>query len=239
MRTRAASSSVAVAPRVAGLAMRTTSYPVHGAFALLAASRNTRLERFRTTAFPSRLPAIKATRPSGPRPSGVFAMSAVTKGCEIRWLSRKIRSISRDDLIVLTRRPFTQGWNELGRKHLAAFAASSSKNCSASARGHASTEAVRLRTLPDVWLVSPLHVFLLSCPSVLGQSPTIICGLFYMSQRPIHCAVLGHPQMRAHARANDSQERDESVDSVEKAGFTRPGSVDNLLCCVVTVRSYC
>jgi len=76
----AASSSVCEQVAVLGRAISATSYPGQGPSARLTASRTTRRERFRSTAFPSFLPAIKATRPEGPRPSGVCAISAMSSG---------------------------------------------------------------------------------------------------------------------------------------------------------------
>ena len=79
--------------------------------------------------------------------------------------------------MVLMRRTALQRLRaRLGAQDLAALATAGGENRAAATGGHAGAEAVRLRTLPDVRLVSSLHCSSLSCPSVLGQSPTIICA---------------------------------------------------------------
>lgn len=99
-RRRAASSSSLRASLVAGRATKRMSYPPHGPSQRLALSRNTRFERFLTTAFPSFFPAINATRPVRPRPSGVGAASTMMSGWADRLASRKTWSISLEDLMV-------------------------------------------------------------------------------------------------------------------------------------------
>lgn len=100
--SRASSREVGVAVAVAGRAIRTTSWPGHGAPARAAAARRTRFERLRRTAFPSFLPATKATRPPGPRPSCVARASTTSTGADTRTPSRKRASISLFDRIVRT-----------------------------------------------------------------------------------------------------------------------------------------
>ncbi len=147
------------------------SSPGHGPPAALQAARNKRLERFRVTAPPRRLPAINATRPSRPRPSGVFATRAMRSGLDTRTDERKIRSISRADLIVLTQHASTkERGGRSGGQDLAALAAASGQDGATAACRHASTEAVRLSTLPDIGLIRSLHSSSLAAPLIQGKA---------------------------------------------------------------------
>lgn len=151
------------AVRAAGLAapvirraITTTSHPVQGAPSSRAACRITRLLRLRPTAEPRRLPAINATRPRGPRPSGVlFARTTSDLPLALRAV-RNIVSISREDLIV----PFTapSRGSALRSQYLTALAAPVRNYSSAAACRHARTETMRLAALSGVGLERPLHV---------------------------------------------------------------------------------
>jgi hypothetical protein len=151
---RAASRSCAAASAVPGRAMTITSYPGQGPAALRTASRRTRRERFRSTAPPSLLPATKATRPLGPRPSGVGAASTVTSGLAALRALRKIPSISREDRMVAISDPSSR---RLGAQNLAALAAASGENSSAASSCHTSSEAMCLGALPDIRLIRTVH----------------------------------------------------------------------------------
>ena len=101
-------------------------------------------------------------------------MRAITSGCATRRESRKIESISREDLIVLTGTPPRWDGAQLGRQNLAALAAASGQYCATATGSHACAEAVRLRTLPDIGLIGPLHISSFVARPGQGQSPTII-----------------------------------------------------------------
>jgi len=159
----ASSSAVVVAVGVPSRAIVTTSHSGQGPPALRTASRRTRRHRFRRTAPPSFFPAINATRPEWPRPSGVCAASTMSRGWAALLAPRKIRSISREDFMVpMSPRPFP-GPVGLGAQDLATLATTTGEDCAAASGSHASTEAVRLRTLPNVRLVCTLH----SCSSLM------------------------------------------------------------------------
>ena len=98
--SRLASSRLVLARPVAAVARSTTSHPGHGPLALLAASRRTLLARLLLMAMPVFRPAIHATRPQGPRPSGDLLASIIRSPSLLRAAMRNIVSISREDLIV-------------------------------------------------------------------------------------------------------------------------------------------
>lgn len=92
------------------LAIRTTSYPSHGAPLFLAASLITRLQRFRLTALPVRFPATKATRPLWSRCLSFFIIRAAINDVLTLWPFPNSSSKSALDLMVLftPTRPFHQ-----------------------------------------------------------------------------------------------------------------------------------
>jgi len=107
------------------------------------------------------------------------------------------------------------------------------------------------------WAGTFSSLFLLSGPSVPGQSPTIICASFGHSQRASRCAGranvaypldpslgTGSPRRPWHEAPlrrvrGFLEESLESVDTVEKAGFMRPVSVDNSAWRVVAAQRCC
>jgi hypothetical protein len=149
----------------------TTSHPSHGPPTSRTASRITRLHRFLATALPSRLPATNATRPARPRPSGVSFASSVSSRLASRRPSRKIVSISRADLIVVMPTTHPAEALRLCAEYFATLATTRCKHGSAAASRHASSEAVRLRTLPDIGLVCTLHNSPPWCSSRIGAKP--------------------------------------------------------------------
>jgi len=98
--SRLASSRLMLARPVAAVARSATSHPGHGPLALLTASRRTLFARLLLTAIPVFRPAIHATRPLGPRPSGDLLASIIRSPSLLRAAMRNIVSISREDLIV-------------------------------------------------------------------------------------------------------------------------------------------
>ena len=82
------------------LAINATSYPGQGPPVCRTASLITRLHLFLKTALPKRFPAIKATRPDRSRPSGVFAIRAITILPKVRFPCLKSLSMSSCDLTV-------------------------------------------------------------------------------------------------------------------------------------------
>jgi hypothetical protein len=91
---------------VAARAMKVTSHPGHGPPQRRAAARITRLQRFRRTAPPMRLPATKSTRPSEPRASGVRLAMSVTVPPLTLMPCLNMLSISCVFVIVRMGRPF-------------------------------------------------------------------------------------------------------------------------------------
>ena len=87
-------------------AMKVTSHPGHGPPQRRAEARNTRLQRFRRTAPPTRLPATKSTRPSEPRASGVRLAMSVTVLPPALIPCLNMLSISCALVIVRMGRPF-------------------------------------------------------------------------------------------------------------------------------------
>jgi len=156
----ARSSSVGDAVGVVGRAMTTTSQPAHGPPDLRVASRRTRLERLRTTAPPSRLPATKSTRPSRPLTSGVRLAMSVTTLPVALIPSLKMLSISLAFFSVCMGQPFGPRSRLLRRaraEHLAALATTCGEDRTTRTGRHTLTEAVRLRALPVVRLIRALH----------------------------------------------------------------------------------
>lgn len=81
-----------------------------------------------------------------------------------RWCHEGYEVVGADsarcskDSVDLTRRP-DGAHLELGAENAAALAPSGGENPTAAASRHARSETVRLRPLPIVWLVCPLHEF--------------------------------------------------------------------------------
>jgi hypothetical protein len=142
------------------LATSATSQPRHGPPARRAASRRTRRHLLRRTALPSFLPAMNATRPSGPRPAGVSVTSASNSGCPARLPSANIRSISCEEVTVSTPLPLSKrraARKRSGAENRTALTAASSQDSAATTRGHALTEPVSLLASAIVRLESTLH----------------------------------------------------------------------------------
>lgn len=94
---------------VLGVAINSMSYPGAGSPTERAVSRNTRLLRLRTTALPSFLPAINATRPRGSRwLSACFTMMRIPPP-EKRTPRLKTSLIWSLDLIVSIRPNYIRG----------------------------------------------------------------------------------------------------------------------------------
>ncbi len=96
----AASRSPVDTPSVPARAIRATSHPGHDPPTRRTLSRKTRFERFRVTAPPNRVPAMKSTRPPGSRASGVGSAKTRSAGCDTRRPPANSRSISFGAVIV-------------------------------------------------------------------------------------------------------------------------------------------
>jgi len=172
----AASSAAGEAVAVAARATTATSKPSHGPPQRRTASRRTRLQRFLTTAPPSFLPATKTTRPSGPRRSGVRALSTRTRSVLPRRPDLNSASISLGAFSVRIRhtrlRTAARGRRLSGAQDPAALATTCSDD-GATARGrHAGTESVGLRAPAVVRLESALahSIHSIPCGKAGGRS---------------------------------------------------------------------
>jgi len=174
----APSSAPGDAVAVLERAISATSHPGHGPPTRPIDARITRLQRFRSTADPSRLPATKSTRPCGSRAPGVGAIRTSRSRSAARCPSVNRRSMSRAAVIVRITPPF--GGVPLRRgaraEDLASLATTRSEDRTSGPGGHTLAKAVRLRALPVVWLIGALH-FGSSCRCPVptrGTSPASI-----------------------------------------------------------------
>ena len=112
-----------------------------------------RLAPLRHTAFPSFLPAIKATRPPGPCCFAGNTMNVRYGVCKRPPRENRSEMSSRD-LMVSNR---TLSYRALHAEALAALCTTSSQHLAAAFRRHASAETVALSPLTSVRLIRALH----------------------------------------------------------------------------------
>lgn len=134
-------------------AMKTTSRPFHGPPSARQTSLRRRFDRLRHTAFPSFLPAIKATRPPWPCCSSFSYTNKVRECAFKRFPCMKTRDTSVLDLMVANTRNLV-----LHAETLAALCTTSFQHSTAALGGHACTKAMGLSAMALVRLISAFHI---------------------------------------------------------------------------------
>ena len=131
------------------LAMKTTSYDENNDSVSLYIALIRRLALLRHTAFPNLLLATKAARPFWPCCFSFRSTIRVISVVAILFPLLKMREISAFDLMISK--------TNLHGKAFAALSATTRENCTTALCGHASTEAVALRTLASIRLIGAFH----------------------------------------------------------------------------------